>query len=108
MASPLLVARPDPNTAPCASRPTQKNGQNPSVRQLRDVAEDYLADSRLRFRGVTFAEYAIGHVALSLAVWTLVRTCNVFRANEAIASGLYMRDDLTTIFGKGSIGTLIA
>jgi hypothetical protein len=32
------------------------------VRQLRDLAEEYLADYRLRFRGVTFAEYAIGHV----------------------------------------------
>jgi hypothetical protein len=26
------------------------------------VAADYLADYRLRFRGVTFAEYAVGHV----------------------------------------------
>lgn len=32
------------------------------VRRLRDVAEEYLADYRLRFRSVTFAEYAIGHV----------------------------------------------
>jgi hypothetical protein len=32
------------------------------VRQLRDVADEYLADYRLRFRGVTFAEYAIGHM----------------------------------------------
>jgi hypothetical protein len=32
------------------------------IRQLRDVAEEYLADYRLRFRGVTFAEYAVGHV----------------------------------------------
>jgi hypothetical protein len=27
------------------------------IRQLRDVAGEYLADYRLRFRGVTFAEY---------------------------------------------------
>jgi hypothetical protein len=32
------------------------------VRQLRDVAEEYLTDYRLRFRGITFAEYAVGHV----------------------------------------------
>jgi len=32
------------------------------IRQLRDVAEEYLADYRLRFRGITFAEYAVGHV----------------------------------------------
>jgi integrase len=32
------------------------------IRQLRDVADEYLADYRLRFRGITFAEYAIGHV----------------------------------------------
>jgi DNA-binding NtrC family response regulator len=29
------------------------------IRQLRDVADDYLADYRLRFRGITFAEYAV-------------------------------------------------
>ncbi len=36
------------------------------VRQLREVADEYLADYRLRFRGVTFAEYAIGHVVRQL------------------------------------------
>jgi len=29
---------------------------------LADIAEDYLADYRLRYRGITFAEYAVGHV----------------------------------------------
>ena len=42
------------------------------VRQLRDVAEDYLADYRLRFRGVTFAEYAVGHVVGHLGEKLLV------------------------------------
>jgi hypothetical protein len=28
------------------------------VRQLREVAKEYLADYKLRFRGITFAEYA--------------------------------------------------
>jgi integrase len=42
------------------------------VRQLRDVAEEYLADYRLRFRGVTFAEYAIGHVVRLLGDALLV------------------------------------
>jgi hypothetical protein len=31
------------------------------IRQLRGVADEYLADYKLRFRGITFAEYAIGH-----------------------------------------------
>ena len=42
------------------------------VRQLRDVAADYFADYRLRFRGVTFAEYAIGHVVRQLGEKLLV------------------------------------
>jgi hypothetical protein len=42
------------------------------VRQLRDVAADYLADYRLRFRGVTFAEYAFGHVVRHLGEKLLV------------------------------------
>jgi integrase len=42
------------------------------IRQLRDVAEDYLADYRLRFRGVTFAEYAIGHVVRHLGEKLLI------------------------------------
>jgi hypothetical protein len=36
--------------------------QQNRIRALADIAEDYLADYRLRYRGVTFAEYAIGHV----------------------------------------------
>jgi hypothetical protein len=36
--------------------------QQNRIRALADIAEQYLADYRLRFRGVTFAEYAIGHV----------------------------------------------
>ncbi len=42
------------------------------VRQLRDVADEYLADYRLRFRGVTFAEYAIGHVVRHLGEELLI------------------------------------
>lgn len=42
------------------------------IRQLRDVAEDYLGDYRLRFRGVTFAEYAIGHVVRHLGEKLLI------------------------------------
>jgi hypothetical protein len=42
------------------------------VRQLRDVAADYLADYRLRFPGVTFAEYAIGQVVRHLGEKLLV------------------------------------
>lgn len=42
------------------------------VRQLRDVADEYLEDYRLRFRGVTFAEYAIGHVVRLLGDALLV------------------------------------
>jgi integrase len=36
--------------------------QQNRIRALADIAEQYLDDYRLRFRGVTFAEYAIGHV----------------------------------------------
>ena len=36
--------------------------QQNRIRALADIAEDYLADYRLRYRGITFAEYAIGHV----------------------------------------------
>jgi integrase len=36
--------------------------QQNRIRALADIAEDYLADYRLRYRGVTFAEYAVGHV----------------------------------------------
>ncbi|MGA9426031.1 MAG: hypothetical protein WBV33_13205 [Terracidiphilus sp.] len=36
--------------------------QQNRIRALADIAEQYLADYRLRYRGVTFAEYAIGHV----------------------------------------------
>ena len=36
------------------------------IRPLREIAAEYLADYRLRFRGVTFAEYAIGHVTRHL------------------------------------------
>lgn len=32
------------------------------VRLLRHIAKEYLDDYKLRFRGITFAEYAIGHV----------------------------------------------
>ena len=32
------------------------------IRPLRDVAKEYLADYKLRFRGFRFAKYAIGHV----------------------------------------------
>jgi len=39
-----------------------QTGREIRIRQLRDVAEDHLGDYRLRFRGVTFTEYAIGHV----------------------------------------------
>ena len=42
------------------------------IRQLRDVAEDYFGDYRLRFRGVTFAEYAIGHVVRHLGEKLLI------------------------------------
>jgi hypothetical protein len=42
------------------------------VRQLREVAADYLADYTLRFRGVTFAEYAVGHVVRHLGAKLLV------------------------------------
>ncbi len=42
------------------------------VRPLRDVAKEYLADYRLRYRGVTFAEYAIGHVVRLLGDTLLV------------------------------------
>ncbi len=49
----------------------QKRREN-RVRRLRDVAEEYLADYRLRFRGVTFAEYAIGHVVRLLGDALLV------------------------------------
>jgi hypothetical protein len=42
------------------------------IRQLRDVAEDYLGDYRLRFRGVTSAEYAIGHVVRHLGEKLLI------------------------------------
>ena len=36
--------------------------QQNRIRALADIAADYLADYRLRYRGVTFAEYAVGHV----------------------------------------------
>lgn len=36
--------------------------QQNRIRALGDIADQYLADYRLRYRGVTFAEYAIGHV----------------------------------------------
>jgi len=49
----------------------QKKREN-RVRQLRDVAKEYLADYRLRFRGITFAEYAIGHVVRLLGDSLLV------------------------------------
>ena len=49
----------------------QKRREN-RIRQLRDVADEYLADYRLRFRGVTFAEYAIGHVVRLLGDALLV------------------------------------
>lgn len=42
------------------------------IRVLRDVAAKYLDDYRLRFRGVTFAEYAIGHVTRHLGDRLLV------------------------------------
>jgi hypothetical protein len=42
------------------------------IRLLRDVAAQYLDDYRLRFRGVTFAEYAIGHVTRHLGDELLV------------------------------------
>jgi|SRR5437868_1213950 len=42
------------------------------IRQLQDVAEEYLADYKLRFRGVTFAEYAIGHVVRHLGERLLI------------------------------------
>jgi hypothetical protein len=42
------------------------------IRQLQDVADEYLADYRLRFRGITFAEYAIGHVTRLLGDKLLV------------------------------------
>jgi hypothetical protein len=42
------------------------------IRLLRDVAAKYLDDYRLRFRGVTFAEYAIGHVTRHLGDKLLV------------------------------------
>ncbi len=42
------------------------------IRLLRDVADEYLADYKLRFRGITFAEYAIGHVVRYLGDKLLV------------------------------------
>jgi integrase len=36
--------------------------QQNRIRALADIAEQYLADYRLRYRGIVFAEYAIGHV----------------------------------------------
>ncbi len=42
------------------------------IRQLREVADEYFADYKLRFRGVTFAEYAIGHVVRHLGDKLLV------------------------------------
>jgi hypothetical protein len=42
------------------------------IRQLRDVPDEYLADYRLRFRGITFAEYAIGHAVRLLGEKLLV------------------------------------
>jgi hypothetical protein len=42
------------------------------IRLLRDIADEYLADYKLRFRGVTFAEYAIGHVVRNLGDKLLV------------------------------------
>jgi hypothetical protein len=42
------------------------------IRLLRDVADEYLTDYKLRFRGVTFAEYAIGHVVRHLGDKLLV------------------------------------
>jgi hypothetical protein len=36
------------------------------------VADEYLADYKLRFRGITFAEYAIGHVVRHLGDKLLV------------------------------------
>lgn len=36
--------------------------QQNRIRALADIADEYLADYRLRYRGITFAEYAIGHV----------------------------------------------
>jgi hypothetical protein len=32
------------------------------IRTIKDIAAEYLIDYRLRHRGVTFAEYAVGHV----------------------------------------------
>jgi integrase len=49
-----------------------QNRRENRVRRLRDVADEYLADYRLRFRGVTFAEYAIGHVVRLLGDALLV------------------------------------
>ncbi len=42
------------------------------IRLLRDVADEYLADYKLRFRGITFAVYAIGHVVRHLGDKLLV------------------------------------
>jgi integrase len=42
------------------------------IRLLRDIADEYLADYKLRFRGVTFAEYAVGHVVRHLGDKLLV------------------------------------
>jgi hypothetical protein len=42
------------------------------IQVLRDVAEEYLADYKLRFRGITFAEYAIGYVVRHLGHKLLV------------------------------------
>jgi hypothetical protein len=39
---------------------------------LREIAAEYLVDYRLRFRGVTFAKYAIGHVTRHLGDELLV------------------------------------
>ncbi len=49
-----------------------QNRRENRIRQLRDVAGEYLADYILRFRGVTFAEYAIGHVVRLLGDALLV------------------------------------
>ena len=49
-----------------------QNRRENRVRRLRDVADEYLADYRLRFRGITFAEYAIGHVVRLLGDALLV------------------------------------
>jgi hypothetical protein len=43
-----------------------RNLREHRIRMLRDVADEYLEDYKLRFRGITFAEYAIGHIVRRL------------------------------------------